>query len=229
MNLWQYGLIFLYFYIPIYLFLFAWIQARSIPERRYGENPTILDTLAKKRYSSPILLTLIMPFVAMIVILMKINLSVLIKFFFPVLYGALLYFLLFHLSLLLVDTTQIKISFSALGYVTTTLWAFIYAHTPVLKKLYAFLLKKSRKIWNVSYFDELITNEDKKIRNSLFRYHIYLLLLFIYITVNLLDFSYIYDTEHISFITESLLTFVIIDTLVIIKKQNRRMNNHIND
>lgn len=103
-----------------------------------------------------------------------------------------------------------------------TITSIVYAHNSWFKKLYSGLLKYLSLIYSIPYGIDTIKDEKDKVSKDLLRLHVYILLALIYFTVNALNFSAIFDKNQVSFITESLLTFVIVDTAIVI---NRDLNN----
>lgn len=168
----------------------------------------IFDTL---RFGPLFILIFILSFV------MRVSNFTVVRLLFPLFYGFSLFILLAFLINLLdyyPNIVGIKYTYDALGYLTITTWTILYAHTPIFKKAYIVFLVALKKIWSTLYTDEYIDNERIKVNQNLFSIHIYILLLIVYIIYNTFGFLGVFEKEQISYVTEALLTFVIIDTII---------------
>lgn len=203
-------IIIIYWGLIFYALLLTTIK---ILASKYKGRFDLLDTLANTGFAAPILIMLIFVF-GLIGILLQLNILLLIRIFFPVLYGLLLYVLLTWSFESVLDYIDFKLNLNTIGYITLTLWASIYAHTSILKTLYIECLELTKYFFKIPLADDIIEKEKEKVSNSLFRIHIYILLFIFYFLINTLDFSNISNKVHVSFITEALLTFVMIDTIL---------------
>lgn len=102
-----------------------------------------------------------------------------------------------------------------------TITSIVYAHTNRFKKIYSGLLRYFSLIYSFPYGFDTIENEKDKVSKDLLRMHVYILLALIYFSVNVLDFSNVIDKSEVAFIPESLLTFVIVDTAIVINRDTK--------
>lgn len=156
------------------------------------------------------------------------------RIYFPLVASMILYFFVFICGLYILyvinsicltinyPKESINIPIVTYEYITMTITSIVYAHTNRFKLIYSGLLKYLSFIYSVPYGFDTIESEKDKVSKDLLRLHVYILLALIYFTVNVLNFSAVFDKNQVSFITESLLTFVIVDTAIVI---NRDLKN----
>lgn len=201
------------------IFYFLLLVSIKILASKYTDRFGLLKVFAKTGFAAPILIIL-MPILSLMIALLNINILLLVRVFFPALYGGILYILLNSLIELALNSVNLNLNVNTIGYITITFWATIYAHTSVFKNLYIKCLELSKYIFKIYLADAIIEKEKVNVSKYLFRFHIYILLAIFYFSVNTLDFADFSSKDHISFITEALLTFVIIDTALTIHKSS---------
>ncbi|WP_342535715.1 hypothetical protein MHI04_10895 [Lysinibacillus sp. FSL K6-1151] len=200
------------------LFTVTKIRNQKTRKDKVNEGDFILNALIK------VLKIIEGIIVSMVFILMKILLPILVSIF--------LYIVIFISSgcmivviIKLFNLKDIKIPIEAFGYATITLTSIVYAHVNRFKILYMNLLKGIKMFYSIPFADYAFEDEASKISKDLLRQHVYILLAILYFGFNFLNFLAIIDKDHFSSITESLLTFVILDTIIVINRDFKKKNN----
>jgi len=141
-------------------------------------------------------------------------------FLLPLLFGLLIFE---SIMLILILLTQHYFGFSAatIGYVALTATTTIYAHSKISKRVYFWALKTLDKFTNNEFTRNITKITIHRVSKGMFRVHVYLILVIVYLAFNLLNFENILNTDPYKFINESFLTFVIIDTIIVTYQQTK--------
>ena len=110
-------------------------------------------------------------------------------------------------------------------YLLLVIWSFSYAYLPFFKRIYIFFLTFFQDDLFLTSTDSFIEKEKKKVNKGLLSIHMHILLLIVYLAVNAFVFLGTLDKGQFSLLTEALLTFVIIDT--IISKRKELKNDYV--
>lgn len=207
----------IYLIVNIYVFLVivSYIEKRNEEDRVWN---TVFNTL---------IFTPVAFFFEVLFRIMQVSFFSLTRIFLPISYGfALLIILMLLPKLFNVDSF---VNIDIFGYLILIVWSSIYAHATVFKKLYIGILKVVKKIFNTQYTNEEIDKEKNKVENNLLSLHMYILLFIIYFTFNILNFSGAFKTDTLDFISESFLTFVMIDTVINLRKKINEKTRSVKD
>ncbi|WP_312506919.1 hypothetical protein [Lysinibacillus sp.] len=155
---------------------------------------------------------------AILIFFLYITLNLLVNFLLPILLGVVIYNIIVFGAQFLLDNGT-SISTQTFGYLALTSTTIVYAHVPIAKKLYLTSLTIFKYIDDSDFVHDYIKLIERGVSKGLFRIHIYILLSIVYVSFNIVNFENLLNTDPFKFITEALLTFVIIDTVIVSFKE----------